>query len=144
MAEAIALASGIAALLTLVGELVDISLKYSRHVRQSSKDIKLYLSELSTLRKILVELDTLAHTPKYAALWAERGFSILTNNGINDCREELETHLKRLSETAGRRGANAAFNRLLWPFRMGETQKLVDTLHRHQSNFQASLSLHGL
>ncbi|KAL8699652.1 MAG: hypothetical protein Q9201_005881 [Fulgogasparrea decipioides] len=135
MAEALALASGVASLLSLVIGITNTSHKYIRNVRQASGDIQAYFSELSALEKVIIELDRLANTTKYPALWAQRGYFTFTSNAVDECRQMLRLlHENLLHKMTGKVQARATLAYLRWPFTMTETQKLVDKLHRYSVN----------
>jgi hypothetical protein len=59
MAEVLAVASGIAGLLTLTIETYRISKSYVRRVQNASKQVKDLLGELGILKKVLLDLDDL-------------------------------------------------------------------------------------
>ena len=141
MAEALALSSGIASLLTLVNSVTKASCGYVHNVRKASEHIQAFLSELSALESVLVELNALARDSKYQRTWTQRGYLAFTIDGINKCRHELEEVYKKMEY--GSKGQHV-WNRLRWPFTMGETRKLVDTFHRYQGTFHASLSIQAL
>ncbi|KAL8686847.1 MAG: hypothetical protein Q9218_006823 [Villophora microphyllina] len=144
MAEALAIASGIAALLSLVASITTTSHKYFHHVRQTPVEIRTYFSELSALNNILIELDRLVTTTKYLASWTQRGTLTNISNAIADCRQVLEDLRKKLApRVIGTSKVRAVWNRLTWPLCMGETQKLVERLHRYQVIFLAPLSIQG-
>ena len=144
MAEALALASGLATLLSLVTVIADTSSKFVRNVCKASEEIQSYFSELAALKKVLVELDGIIHKPKYEALLVQRGYRTFTCDGVSECRQELELHQEKLQKATSGSIAHVTWNRLRWPFTTAETQKLVDKFHRYQGIFHASLSIQGL
>jgi hypothetical protein len=139
MAEALGVASGVAGLLSLTITVVDASYRYVSNVRNASKAVQAYFRELSTLKKVLVQLDEVVHNPEITDLLSARR-SFLSTDGIDDCKSELE----RLHQKLKKRKADNAFNRLTWPFAEEDTRKIVEVLHRYQNIFHMALSTDGL
>ena len=145
MAEALALASGVASLLSLVVGVTNTSHKFVQNVRHASEEIQSYVMELTNLEKVLRELDNLVNNPKYKVLWAQHGYFLFTDSGVNECRHMLEALQEKLQKVVpGKSKAHKLLNHLRWPFTAVELQRVVDRLHRIQGTFHASLSIQGL
>ena len=145
MAEALALASGVASLLSLVVGVTNTSHEFIQNVRHASGEIQSYFMELTNLEKVLKELDNLVNNPKYKVLWAQHGYFLFTDSGVNECRQLLEALQEKLQKVMpGKSKAHKLLKHLRWPFTAGELQKVIDRLHRIQGTFHASLSIQGL
>ena len=145
MAEALALASGVASLLSLVVGVTNTSHKFFQNVRHASEEVQSYFLELANLEQVLRELENLVNNSKYKVLWAQHGYFHFTDSGVSECRQMLEALQQKLQKVVpGKSKAHKILNHLRWPFTAGEIQKVVDRLHRIQGTFHASLSIQGL
>ena len=162
MADPLSLAAGIAGLLSLTIQVIDIINKFQDNVRTVCKDVEELVQELIGLKIILEKLKT---------SWKEKklppDFDLSALAGIEKaCEKQLTTLFDRLNKAAGwlqryvslligweqiltmpvyrkpifsLRGT--AF-RLHWPFEVEKTREIVDNLHRYFSIFSWVLHFH--
>jgi hypothetical protein len=140
MAEAVALASGIAGLLSLAIEITKISHRYVSSFKGASKAVQSYFRELSALQGSLVQLQRIAEDPENEE---QTGF-LRSTVGVDECHKELDRIRQKLQKRTSDRAFPSTLNRLTWPFVEDETRRLVKTLHRYQALFSSALSADSL
>jgi hypothetical protein len=140
MAEAVALASGIAGLLSLAIEITKISHRYVSSFKGASKAVQSYFRELSALQGSLVQLQRIAEDPENEE---QTGF-LRSTVGVDECHKELDGIRQKLQKRTADRAFPSTLNRLTWPFVEDETCRLVKTLHRYQALFSSALSADSL
>jgi hypothetical protein len=140
MAEAVALASGIAGLLSLAIEIAKISHRYVSSFKGASKAVQSYFRELSALQGSLIQLQRIAEDPE-----TEEQTSFLRSTvGVDECSKELDRIRQRLQKRTADTAFPSTLNRLTWPFMEDETRRLVKTLHRYQNLFSSALAADNL
>jgi hypothetical protein len=140
MAEAIALASGVAGLLSLAIQITTISHRYISGFKGASKAVQSLFRELSALQKVLIQLQDIAQNPEYEEFTVHLQASV----GIAECHQELDRIRQKLQKRKADGAVSASLNRLTWPFVEDETQRLVEVLYRYQVTFTSSLFLDTL
>jgi hypothetical protein len=129
MAEIIGLASAVAGLVTLVGQVTTLSYIFLSDIRGASKSQKRYLQEISALTEILLRMEQALEVQELGAVRP----SSIPNNAFQDCQELLrsvKTSLENATESSSR--IDRLKSSLKWPFDEKEVKKLVDMLHRHR------------
>ena len=129
MAEAIGLASAIAGLVTLVGQVAKLSYIFLSDVRGASKSQKLYLQEISALTEVLLRVEQAIDVQGLRDI---RPSSISTE-ALQECHEllkALKTSLEKATEGTNR--FEKFKSSLKWPFEEKEVKNLVEMLHRHR------------
>ena len=129
MAELVGLASAIAGLVTLVGQVAKLSYSFLSDIRGASKSQKLYLQEISALTEVLLRTE---HALDIQELDAFRSSSILTNT-LQNCQElliSLKSSLEAATESGSR--IERLKSSLKWPFDEKEVKRLVEMLHRYR------------
>lgn len=129
MAELIGLASAVAGLVTLIGQVSKLSYAFLSDIRGASKSQKLYLQEISALTEVLLRIEQALEVD-------DLGFvrpSSISAEVFQDCQEllrSLKTSLEKATESSSR--IEKLKSSLKWPFNEKEVKKLVEMLHRHR------------
>jgi hypothetical protein len=144
MAEAAALASGIAGLLSLTITVIDISCGYMSKVNEASKSISMCLEELRCLKNLLNELDELAHSPATMDLFRDRAPALISIVNVGQCQDEINKLRLRLEGKNKGSLLSKYWNRLRWPFAEEEIRGIVERLHGYRDMFHTALSADGL
>ncbi|KAI9888557.1 MAG: hypothetical protein M1814_006827 [Vezdaea aestivalis] len=144
MAEAFAIVSGVAGLLTLTIEVYSTSARYISGVRGASTAAQDLLRELKALKKILSDLDDLLEYTEGEEVFRDRPSSLLSTEECDEYREVLE----RLQSKLQNRGVGGSFKAklktLAWPLTEEKTRRTVELLQRHVQIFQNALSIDTL
>ncbi|KAH0538628.1 hypothetical protein FGG08_004765, partial [Glutinoglossum americanum] len=137
MAEGLALAASVIAVVELSAKVSSLCLKYYTDVKNARDDITRLSREADGLKDILKQVQSLLNGPNSAKLEASRAL----RNGVDDCFSQLvdlETKLEpgRRPRVMRRFGVRA----LKWPFKNTEVQGIVKDLGRCRE--MISLGLH--
>ncbi|KAJ6474851.1 ankyrin repeat-containing domain protein, partial [Mycena sanguinolenta] len=136
MAELLGLASAIAGLVALAGQITSISYSYLSDVRDAKHTRAQYLTELSAL------CDALLHAEN-AVVEAERLGSLsprpasLSADVLDDCRNHLVLLKGKLQShgTNNPRGLTRLKSALTWPLEEQQMKKHIEMLHRFRAIF---------
>src|SRR5579862_241053 len=144
MAEVLALASGIAGLLSLTIEVYSISAKYIGCVKNASAAVNDVLRELKSLKTVLMELDKVTEHIESEKVFQERSSSLLSIDDSEEYREVLERLRVKMLKQASQTGFSAKMKNFAWPFSEERTQRMVDLLRRHVGIFSQALTIDTL
>jgi hypothetical protein len=128
MAEAIGLASAIAGLLTLIGQVTKLSYIFLSDIRSASKSQKLYLQEVSALTEVLLRIEQSLEVQELGVVRPS-----ISTKALQDCQEllgSLKTSLEKATESSSR--IEKLKSSIKWPFDENEVKKLVERLHRYR------------
>jgi hypothetical protein len=128
MAEAIGLASAIAGLLTLIGQVTKLSYTFLSDIRSASKSQKLYLQEVSALTEVLLRIEQSLEVQELGVVRPS-----ISTKALQDCQEllgSLKTSLEKVTESSSR--IEKLKSSVKWPFDENEVKKLVGMLHRYR------------
>lgn len=139
MAEVLAIASGIAGLLSLTIEVSRISSTYVKGVKSASESAKGLLQELKVLKQVLFELDNLVAVDDEDIFPV--GPSRLRVQDFEECRKLLEKLRGDLLERLTGNSISVKLKALSWPFSEGRTQQMMANLHQHLAIFQNALNI---
>lgn len=144
MAEVLAVASGVAGLLSLTIEVYATSARYISAVKNASATINDVLRELKSLKSILTELDkAIEHTESEKGV-QDRSSSILSIDNSEEYREVLERLRSKLLKQASQSGFSSKLKNFAWPFSEEKTQRMVEILRRHIGIFTQALTIDTL
>lgn len=145
MAEVIGIASGIAGLLSLTIEVIQISSTYVNGVRGASSTVQRFLKELDNLKKVFAKFDEMSKNIDDIQVFGEDGQSCLVS--VQDGKHYLEL-LTDVRNRLGTRTTDGSFRKklkaLTWPFSEEKTLSLVGSLHRHLDIYQTALTIDNL
>ena len=141
MAEALGIASGIAGLVSLTIEVIEISYKYISEVKGASRTVSRLVKELEDIKNVLQKIDEISRETDDQEIFGAGGSSLLNLKKSNDyvsLLDSLRDNLnKRMSDSSIRKRIKA----LTWPFTEEKTQALVESLHRHLETFTTALTI---
>ncbi|KAL1641063.1 hypothetical protein SLS58_006335 [Diplodia intermedia] len=127
MADPIGIASGIAGLVTVAWQIVNLSHSYISDVRSADRSRARFEQELLALTSVLLQAEDACQEAESLGLVAQRPTALSANVvseshvQLLDLRSELQKHSSRL----------------IWPFREKELRKHVDALQRLNAIFSA-------
>ena len=129
MAEAVALASAIASLVTLVGQVSKLSYQFLSDIKHASKSQKSYLQETAALTEVLLRIEDALEVKEVIAF----SHSSQLKYTLEECRDLL-TSLKISLERAAEGGGRIAKlkSSLKWPFDERDVRNTVDRLRRYR------------
>ncbi|KAI9796740.1 MAG: Ankyrin repeat domain-containing protein 44 [Piccolia ochrophora] len=141
MAEVLAVASGVAGLLSLTIEVYAVSARYISCVHNVSNTIQDILRELRALKKILTDLDRLIDETDEEEVFKGRSSSLFSTEDAEEYRELLERLLRKLQSQAQGKSLSSKLKTLAWPFSEEKTRRTVDILQKHVATFQSALAI---
>lgn len=141
MAEALALASGVAGLLSLTLEVYSTSSRYISRVQHASSAVLNVQRELKALKRILAELDWAVEEDEAESLLKSRPAALASIRDAEEYRETLRKLQVKLEKDDARTGPLAKLNAFKWPFTEERTQSILDVLRRHVAVFGQALSI---
>jgi hypothetical protein len=139
--DGVSLAASIAGLVSLALDIAQTLHKYYSDVESAPKDIESLTQEAKALSKVLAQLETFLSKEGAKGNSFNQTASVLAST-LRDCRatlDNLESGLKRSIKD----GFSKVVERLMWPFRKDQVQKMVDSLRRYNQIFQFSLTVEG-
>ena len=158
--DPLTLATGVAGLLSLAIELIEICHDYLSSAREARKSFEGFILELISLKKVLSDLqDKVILNPDIAEAFDGRCSSIIENlqsqptmaskqpaalSLMDLCKTELDTLLERLIKKNSGSRLKSTLNRLLWPLGEEATRKAMYSLHQYTSIFEISISMDNL
>lgn len=144
MAEVLAVASGIAGLLSLTIEVYSVSSRYISCVRQASRSILDIQRELKVLKTILSELDKALEATDADELFKDRPSALSSLENTEEYKEVLQRLQAKLLKESSKTGFTAKLKSFTWPFNEERTQAILDVLRRHVNAFGQALSIDSL
>ncbi len=145
MAEVLGIASGIAGLLSLTVEVIQISSTYINGVRGSSSTVQRFLKELENLRSVLAKIHDMTKKIDGIQVFGDNGDSCLLS--IQEGKLYLEL-LVNVRNKLDARATDGSFRKklkaLMWPFSEERTLALIESLHRHLGIYQIALAIDNL
>jgi hypothetical protein len=137
--EGLAIASGVAGLLSLTIEVCRISAKYINGIRGATEAVQALLRELKALEKALMNLDELVESIDDETIFGTRSSALLSVEDAREYREALERLRQKLLERLTSKSFAAKMKTLTWPFSEETTRGIVGMLHNHLTIFQNAL-----
>ena len=128
MAEALGLASAVAGLVTLIGQVTKLSYVFLSDVRSASKSQKLYLQEISALTEVLLRVEQALEVQELDVVRP-----LISKEALQNSQELLisvKTSLEKATENSSHIGKLKSS--LTWPFGEKEIKRLVEILHRYR------------
>ena len=129
MADVLGLASAVASLVTLVGQVSKLSYAFLSDVKNASKSQKLYLQEASALTEALLRIEDALEVQGISAVRPSSTFK----HSLADCHDlllSLKASLEKATQGAGQ--MPKIKSSLKWPFGEREVRSTVETLRRHR------------
>lgn len=144
MAEALALASGVAGLLALTIQVYATSSKYVTDVRSAKGTVQQLLRELRELKIVLTKLDSIFEYSADDETAKKRPMATTAFQDADDYVSILETLRKTLESEAGGNSFSSKVKALKWPFSVEKTKATINDLRRHVENFRAIMDVDAL
>ena len=145
MAEVLGIMSGIAGLLSLTIEVIQISSTYVNGIRGASSTVQCFLKELENLRSVLAKIDDMTKKTDGIQVFGDNGNSCLLS--IQEGKLYLEL-LINIRNKLDARATDGSFRKklkaLTWPFSEERTLALIESLHRHLGIYQTALAIDNL
>ena len=141
MAEVLAIASGIAGLVSLTIEVFGISYEYINGVRDASASARRFLKELEDLQIVLLRVEKSAKEINQEEVFGDAGsclLSIKKSNEYIDLLQKLRDKMKQRHTDSSFRNRMKA---LTWPFSEKETLALTESLRRHLEIYRTALAI---
>ncbi|KAB2576395.1 putative ankyrin repeat protein [Lasiodiplodia theobromae] len=130
MADPIGIASGIAGLVTLAWQIVNLSHSYISDVKSADRSRRRFEQELLALTSILLQAEEVSQDAESLGLVAHRP-AALSANVVSESHVQLLELRSELQKHS---------SKLIWPFREKEMRKHVDALQRISAIFTAFLT----
>ncbi len=145
MAEVLGIASGIAGLLSLTVEVIQISSTYINGVHGASSTVQRFLKELENLKSVLAKIDDMTKQTGGIQVFGDNGDSCLLS--IQEGKLYLDL-LVNVRNKLDARATDGSFRKklkaLTWPFSVERTLALIESLHRHLGIYQTALAIDNL
>jgi hypothetical protein len=141
MAEVLAVASGVAGLLSLTIEVYSVSSRYISCVKHASSTVLDVQRELKALKSILSELDKALEHGEAEKLFANRPSALSAIEDAEEYREALRKLQAKLMKESSKTGFSAKLKTFAWPFNEERTQSILAVLRRHVNVFGQALSI---
>lgn len=140
MADPISISSGIAGLVTLGIQVTGVVYSYLHAVKDKSKNVKELHDELILLGGVLSKLQYFLASSAAKANDFDEPDSILSK-AVAACKERVERIGEKLKPKESKLAR--AVDRLVWPFKEEELQKLMEALRRFRSTFEFAANIQG-
>ncbi|ETN37213.1 uncharacterized protein HMPREF1541_08203 [Cyphellophora europaea CBS 101466] len=140
MADPISVSSGIAGLVTLGIQVTGVVYQYINAVKDRGKNVKELHDELVLLGEVLSRLQYFLASNSAKAHDFDEPDSVLSK-AISACKERMERIGDKLKPKDSKFGR--AVERLIWPFKEEEVQKLMESLRRYRSTFEFAANIQG-
>jgi NACHT domain len=138
MAE-LAIASGIAGLISLTMGIVKTTCAYTADLASAERTVLDYLVALRSLEAVLVQLRTLTETRHLKQLLAERP-QALSVDAIKDCQQHITLIQEKLKKRVSEDGQIKLRHALCWPLKKKETLESIRAMQQYRDTFHAALS----
>ena len=144
MAEVLAIASGVAGLMSLTIDVFQISSDYITKVHNASNTVQRFLRELEDLKGVLIKIDQIAKNADDRELFGEDPSCLLSIRETNQYLELLGTIRRKLEKRSTDGSFRQKLNALTWPFSEDKTIGLIEALHRHLETYKTALAIDNL
>ena len=145
MAEVLGIASGIAGLLSLTVEVIQISSTYINGVRGASDTVQRFLKELENLKSVLEKIDEMTKKTDGIQVFGDDNDSCLLSVQEGKLYLELLINVRNKLDARATDGSfRKKLKALTWPFSEEKTLLLVESLHRHLCIYQTALAIDNL
>src|SRR5438034_3416701 len=134
--DGLSIVTSVAGIASLAIQLTQVLHDYCSNVRSAFKDIENLAQEMEALGKVLKRLETFLDEEDMKGNRFDQSASVLAS-AIKTCGATLRDLEKSLKGPA-ERSAGKFIERLMWPFRKEEVQKMVESLRRYNHIFQFS------
>ena len=141
MAEALAIAAGIAGLIGLTIEVFGISYKYVHGVRDASSSARQLLLELGDLQTVLLRIEQAAKQTDELEVFGDAGSCLLSVKESNEYIGLLQNIRDKLQQRQTPSSFRNNLKTLTWPFSEKETLALANSLHRHLEIYNIALTV---
>jgi len=136
--DGVSAAASVVALLEVSLKVVSLCKEYYSKVKDAKDDINRFRLEFQTFVHILRGLRRLAEDSKTAHIFASQSLA----GSITQCQSDLEILQQKLDpgkhqKTMSRFGMRA----LRWPFQSSDVEKIMQSLERYKSTFNATLNI---
>jgi hypothetical protein len=143
MAEGIALAASIIAVIQISERIVGITKRYIEAVQEVPRDLHVILIEISTLKAVFESLKFVQGSenavPYNLQNLGHNGAIEGCRNTVSELEKLLEPDPKRNSK-GKRQKVQAALNTLAWPLKENRAKKLLDDISRFKITITLALS----
>ena len=144
MAEVLAIASGIAGLVSLTIEVYGISYRYINGVRNANSSARRFLEELKNSETVLLRIEELLKDNDQVEVFGESGSCLLSIRKSNEYIDLLHNVRDKLEQRQTGSSMWDGMKSLTWPFSEKETSALADSLHRHLEIYNNALTVDNL
>ena len=145
MAEVLGIASGIAGLLSLTIEVIQISSVYINGVRGASSAVQHFLKELENLKSILAKIDEMTKRTEDTQVFGDDSYSCLLSVQDGQHYSDLLVNVRnRLDSRVTDGSFRKKLKALTWPFSEEKTLSLIESLHRHLEIYQTALAIDNM
>ncbi|THX22196.1 ankyrin [Aureobasidium pullulans] len=142
MAE-LGIASGVAGLLSLVLDVIQVTGKYIQAVSTSNRSVLDVLDTLTSLQAIFIRFKKHVDNT-YLSNVISTGPPIISSSTMIACEDRLKRLKTLLESYLNDEGRLKKRHALAWPLRTDQTKDLLVSLERHRDNFHAALSADAL
>lgn len=142
MAE-LGIASGVAGLLSLVLDVIQVTGKYIQAVSTSNRSVLDVLDTLTSLQAIFIQFKKHVDNT-YLSNVISTGPPIISSSTMIACEDRLKRLKTLLESYLNDEGRLKKRHALAWPLRTDQTKDLLVSLERHRDNFHAALSADAL
>ncbi|KAG8525700.1 uncharacterized protein KY384_000460 [Bacidia gigantensis] len=137
MAEALAVSSAIASLVTIVGQVSKLSYGFLSDVRNASKSQKMFLREVSALTEVFLRMEGALDVEQLDLLRPSSGL----RTALEDCQGLLLSLRRSLEKATEAESRVARFkSSVRWPFDEKEVKGTVERLRRYRDVMVASMA----
>ena len=144
MAEVLAIASGIAGLVSLTIEVYGISYRYISGVRNANSSARRFLEELKNSEIVLLRIEELSKENNQVEVFGDAGSYLLSIRKSNEYIDLLHKVRNRLEQRQTDSSIRDRMKSLTWPFSEKETSALTDSLHRHLEIYNTAFAVDNL
>lgn len=138
MAE-LGIASGVAGLLSLVLDVIQVTGKYIQAVSTANRSVLDVLDTLTSLQAIFIRFKKHVDNT-YLSNVISTGPPIISSSTMIACEDRLKELKSLLESYLNDEGRLKKRHALAWPLRNDQTKDLLVNLERHRDNFHAALS----
>ncbi|KAL2039229.1 hypothetical protein N7G274_007897 [Stereocaulon virgatum] len=123
MAEVLAIASGVARLMSLTIEVFQISSDYITKIHNAPNTVQRFLRELEGLKGVLIKIDQIAKNADDREIFGERPSSLLSIRESNQYLDLLATINRKLEKRSTDGSFRQKLKALNWPFPGGQNDR---------------------
>ena len=141
MAEALAVAASVIAVIQISGKVGKLCFQYTQDVRGAKDHIFRLQKEVDQIKDVLVEVNKLLTGPNGPALKASQKLK----RSLDDCQTQLKDVELRLAVGVQRKELRRfGFRSLKWPFKKEEVDRTLGNLGRCRDTFSLALHVDGM